>query len=223
MFTPQQIEQVSFSKQTFNGYNIEEVDSFLEPLTEDYITLYKENALLKSKMRILVTKLEEYRNNEASMKDAIANAQTTCDQMVKETESKCALMLSDANLAAAENARNARALIAEENARVEQARQTAATKIAQIEKQLKDCIAALEYIRSTNRPLEPMTQAAPVQEEEITSDEATVVADEISQNLAAMIGEAEEVAPKAEPKHPTQDATTKFTGLKFGPNYDPTK
>ena len=222
MFTPQQIEQVSFSKQTFNGYNIEEVDSFLEPLTEDYITLYKENALLKSKMRILVTKLEEYRNNEASMKDAIANAQTTCDQMVKETEGKCAQMLSDANLAAAENARNARAQIAEENARVEQARQTAATKIAQIEKQLKDCIAALEYIRSTNRPLEPMPQAEPAQEAN-KPDEATVVADEISHNLAAMIGEAEEVAPKAEPKHPTQDATAKFTGLKFGPNYDPTK
>ena len=47
------------------------VDEFLEPLTEDYITLYKENALLKSKMRVLVSKLEEYRQNEASMKDAI--------------------------------------------------------------------------------------------------------------------------------------------------------
>ena len=48
MFTPQQIEQVSFSKVTFGGYDIQSVDAFLEPLTEDYITLYKENALLKS-------------------------------------------------------------------------------------------------------------------------------------------------------------------------------
>ena len=226
MFTPQQIEQVSFSRATFGGYDMQSVDEFLETLTEDYITLYKENALLKSKMRILVSKLEEYRNNEASMKDAIANAQKTCDQMVKDTEAKCAQMLSDSNMAAAENARNARALIAEENARVEQARQTAATKIAQIEKQLKDCITALEYIRSTNRPLEtvaqPAPQAEPVQEVSLT-DEANVVADEISQNLAAMIGETEDTAPKAEPKHPSLDATTKFTGLKFGPNYDPTK
>ena len=50
-----------------------------------------------------------------------------------------------------------------------------------------------------------------------------VVADEIAQNLAAMIGDTEDAAPTAEPKHPTQEATTKFTGLKFGPNYDPTK
>ena len=48
MFTPQQIEQISFSRATFGGYDMQAVDEFLEPLTEDYITLYKENALLKS-------------------------------------------------------------------------------------------------------------------------------------------------------------------------------
>ena len=75
MFTPQQIDQISFGKATFGGYNMDDVDSFLEPLCEDYVTLYKENALLKSKMRVLVGKLEEYRKNEAAMKDAVVNAQ----------------------------------------------------------------------------------------------------------------------------------------------------
>ena len=69
MFTPQQIEQISFNRATFGGYDMQAVDEFLEPLTEDYITLYKENALLKSKMRVLVGKLEEYRKNEASMEN----------------------------------------------------------------------------------------------------------------------------------------------------------
>ena len=41
MFTPQQIDQISFSKSTFGGYNMQQVDEFLEPLTEDYVTLYK--------------------------------------------------------------------------------------------------------------------------------------------------------------------------------------
>ena len=63
MFTPQQIDQVSFGRSTFGGYDMQQVDEFLEPLTEDYVTLYKENALLKSKMRVLVGKLEEYRKN----------------------------------------------------------------------------------------------------------------------------------------------------------------
>ena len=225
MFTPQQIEQVSFSKQTFNGYDIQAVDSFLEPLTEDYITLYKENALLKSKMRILVSKLEEYRKNEASMKEAIASAQNTCDLMVKEAESKCALMLSEANLAAAESTRAAKAQMAVEEDRVEEARRTAAAQIEQLQRQLTACLDALEYIKVNNRPTVPAAaQSEPVPAAEQTQpDETKVVADEISQNLAAMIGDTEDAAPTAEPKHPTQEATTKFTGLKFGPNYDPTK
>ena len=112
MFTPQQIEQISFGRATFGGYDIQAVDELLEPLTEDYITLYKENALLKSKMRILVGKLEEYRRNEISMKEAMANAQQTCDKMVAEAEAKCAEMLAAANKAAAQNTSAADILVA---------------------------------------------------------------------------------------------------------------
>ena len=39
MFTPQQIEQISFGRATFGGYDMQAVDEFLEPLTEDYITV----------------------------------------------------------------------------------------------------------------------------------------------------------------------------------------
>lgn len=215
MFTPQQIEQISFKKATFNGYDTVSVDAVLEPLTEDYITLYKENALLKSKMRVLVAKLEEYRQNEASMKDAIVNAQKTCDLMVKDAEGKCAQMLSEANQAAAENAKHAAELIALEQARVEEAKRDAAARIEEMEKQFQACLDALAYIKNTNRPAE-LTPAA-----ESASTEA--VADEISRNLESMIGEAEDTAPKADPKHPESDTNTRFVGLKFGRNYNPNR
>ena len=55
MFTPQQIEQISFSRATFGGYDMQSVDELLYPLTEDYKTLYKENDLLKSTMKVLVS------------------------------------------------------------------------------------------------------------------------------------------------------------------------
>ena len=183
MFTPQQIDQISFGRSTFGGYDMQQVDEFLEPLTEDYVTLYKENALLKSKMRVLVGKLEEYRKNEASMKDAVVNAQKTCDKMVMEAEAKCAKMLQQANTMATANTQNSDAQVAAENARVEEARKTAAAKA-----------------------------------------ESTDVADEIAQNIEAMIGTTVDTAPKAAPKHPTSDTTTsKFAtlNLQFGRNYDP--
>lgn len=222
MFTPQQIDQISFGRATFGGYDMQAVDEFLEPLTEDYVTLYKENALLKSKMRVLVGKLEEYRKNEASMKDAIVNAQKTCDMMVREAEAKCTQMLNDANLAAAENAKNADALIAAENARVEEARQTAAARIDELENQLRSCIQALERIKTANRPAAPQPKQ-PVFDYDKNESQADAVADEISSNLEALVGTTVDTKPKAEPRHPVSDTTTsKFTNLQFGRNYDPT-
>ena len=215
MFTPQQIDQISFGKATFGGYNMDDVDEFLEPLCEDYVTLYKENALLKSKMRVLVGKLEEYRKNEASMKDAVVNAQKTCDKMVHEAEAKCAKMLSDARSAAKANAQDTGALVAAEEERVEEARKLAAVKIDEIQEQMRSCIQALDRIKMANQP---KVEAPAV---EATSTDADAVADEISKNLENLVGTTEDTAPKAEPMHPTNDTTTaKFANLQFGRNYD---
>ena len=220
MFTPQQIDQISFGRATFGGYDMQQVDEFLEPLTEDYVTLYKENALLKSKMRVLVGKLEEYRKNEASMKEAVINAQKTCDKMVMEAEAKCAKMLQNASAAAAPAAVAAAPVvsndqIAAENARVEEARQAAAAKINELQDQLRSCIQALDRIKAANAPAEEPAPAA----------EGGDVADEIAQNIEAMVGTTVDTAPKAAPKHPTanESTTSKFASLnlQFGRNYDP--
>ena len=219
MFTPQQIDQISFSRATFGGYDMQQVDEFLEPLTEDYVTLYKENALLKSKMRVLVGKLEEYRKNEASMKEALINAQKTCDQMVREAEAKSAQILNSASAAAAESTENADALIAAEDARVEAARKAAAAKIEEIQAQMRSCIQALDRIKEANAP-------AAAKAEPFDFDKADSMADQISQNLEALVGTTVDHAPKAEPKHPTHDSTTsRFANLnlQFGRNYDPNK
>ena len=211
MLTPQQIDEISFGKATFGGYDMDDVDEFLTPLTEDYVTLYKENALLKSKMRVLVGKLEEYRKNEASMKEAIANAQKTCDKMVRDAEVKAAQMLSVANVTAMAAVPSTDALVEAENARVEEARKAAAAKIDELQEQLRSCIQALDRIKTANAPAEK----APAKSND--------VADEISQNLEALVGSTVDMAPKAEPKHPTHETTTsRFANLnlQFGRNYD---
>ena len=220
MFTPQQIDQISFGKATFGGYDMQDVDEFLEPLTEDYITLYKENALLKSKMRVLVGKLEEYRKNEASMKDAIVNAQKTCDMMVREAEQKCAQMLSEASATASANASNSDALVIAEQARVEDAKRAATERIEEIQAQMRVCIQALDRIKEANRPT---NGAAPFDYDRTEGEDTTeAVANEISMNLEALVGTTDEPAPKAVPNHPVSDTTGKFANLQFGRNYDPT-
>ena len=222
MFTPQQIEQISFGKATFGGYDMQDVDEFLEPLTEDYVTLYKENALLKSKMRVLVGKLEEYRKNEASMKDAMVNAQKTCDMMVREAEQKCAQMLGEASANANANAINADALVASEQARVEEAKKAAAEKIEEIQAQMRVCIQALDRIKEANRPLGNVSAFDYDRSEGLAAQEAktAAVADEISMNLEALVGTTEETAETPDPQHPVSETTSKFANLQFGRNYD---
>ena len=217
MFTPQQIEQISFGKATFGGYNMDDVDEFLEPLCEDYITLYKENALLKSKMRVLVGKLEEYRKNEAAMKDAVAKAQKTCDKMVHDAEVKCQQMMASAAVAPA----NADALVAAESDRLEEARKVAASRIDEIQEQMRSCIQALDRIKLANQPKAAEPAAAV---EEVTTTDADAVADEISKNLENLVGTTEDIAPVAEPQAPAFESTTaKFANLQFGRNYDSKK
>ena len=229
MFTPQQIEQIAFGTATFGGYSKTDVDEFLEPLTEDYITLYKENALLKSKMKVLVTKLEEYRSNEATMKDAMVNAQKSCDQMVRDAEAKCAAMMSEANDMATLSSKTADAMIAAEQARVEEAKRSADAQIREIQDQIRSCLQALDRIREAHTPATVASVTETVSDktateaitEENTDNSADAVANEISASLQALVGTAEEPAPKAEPNHPVSDTTGKFANLKFGRNYDP--
>ena len=220
MFTPLQIDQISFSRSTFGGYDMQQVDEFLEPLTEDYVTLYMENALLKSKMRVLVGKLEEYRKSAASMKEAVINAQKAADKMILEAEAKCAQMLNNASATAAASAasaaaKNNDAAIAAEDARVEEARRAAAAKINELQEQLRSCIQALDRIKNANAPKAEPAKAA----FDYNSDD---VASEISKNLENLVGTTDDVAPKAEPTHPVNDTTTsKFStlNLQFGRNY----
>ena len=62
MLTPQEVSSHAFARATLGGYNMTAVDEFLDELTDDYTTLYKENAALKAKMKVLVDKIEEYRS-----------------------------------------------------------------------------------------------------------------------------------------------------------------
>ena len=88
MLTPQEVSERVFPKASFGGYNMAQVDEFLDLLTEDYSTLYSENAVLKSKMKVLVDKVEEYRSTENAMRKALMTAQRMADDTVKEAQQR---------------------------------------------------------------------------------------------------------------------------------------
>ena len=96
MLTPQEVSSTSFKKASIGGYNMSQVDNFLDVLTADYSALYSENTILKSKMKILVEKVEEYQCTEVAMRKALMTAQRMADDLVAEAEGRKATILLEA-------------------------------------------------------------------------------------------------------------------------------
>ena len=97
MLTPQDIYEKKFEKALVGGYEMSVVDDFLEQITNDYGTIYKENAILKSKLKILVEKVEEYRSTEDSMRLALVTAQKMSNEILSEAKQKGEAIVSAAN------------------------------------------------------------------------------------------------------------------------------
>ena len=97
MITAQDIRERTFEKARIGGYDMAEVDDFLEELAEDITATQKENAVLKSKMKVLVDKIEEYRSNEEALNMAVLSAQKLAVQIETDAKTRSAAMLSDAD------------------------------------------------------------------------------------------------------------------------------
>lgn len=95
MMTPNEVAQHRFSTARFNGYSTSDVDEFLDQLTVDYTALYKENAVLKSKMKVLVDKISEYRATEDDMRKTLLAARQAADSIITEAKAQKEQMLLD--------------------------------------------------------------------------------------------------------------------------------
>ncbi len=227
MFTPQEVREKTFVKAVFGGYDMETVDEFLEPLTEDYISLYKENAILKSKMKVLVEKLEEYRSQEQSMRKALLSAQQTADIMVAEAEKKCARLVAEAEEKAANRGVDWDKLEAEEKERMNCAKQTALSFIELVERDIRGHLDLLESLKSRDLSLEVEARQSAAEKpfdfdmapsETPVKETAEDIANEIEQNLNKMMEREDGVSSDSG----RLSNTIKFSNLQFGAGYDPT-
>lgn len=124
MMTPQEVAECSFGRSKLGGYNMGDVDEFLELVTTDYTVLYKENAGLKSKLKVLATKLAEYRETEESMRSIVSTARRMADGIVAEAEAKRQQMLADADAEVADYRKQLQQQIADAEAQLAAAQES---------------------------------------------------------------------------------------------------
>ena len=96
MITAQDIREKTFEKARMGGYDMASVDDFLETLADEIAASQKENAVLKSKMKVLVDKIEEYRANEEALNMAILSAQKLAVQIEAEARQRASATVAEA-------------------------------------------------------------------------------------------------------------------------------
>ena len=96
MITPLDIENKKFAKQMMNGYSVEEVDDFLDDLTEDYTKNYKEVSELRNKVEELNNSLEHYKSIESTLQNTLVMAQTTAEDIKNVAQKQADQIVSEA-------------------------------------------------------------------------------------------------------------------------------
>ena len=121
MITAQDIQEKAFDR-AGKGYNMEQVDEFLDEMAEDFAAMSKENAALKSKMKMLVQKVDEYRQTEDSMRLALLSAQKLSAQIEEDARTKAEATMAEAQDYANRMTREISDGMANEEAKLEEAK-----------------------------------------------------------------------------------------------------
>ena len=139
------------------------VDEFLDELTEDYTALYKENASLKAKMKVLADSLEEYRATEKGMRRTLLAAQQAAEAMVKDAESRKNEMVREAENDAHDKIAALRRQVADEEARLAAAQAATADFVAMVReacRKQEESLNSLSEVTAAPSPVNSVEETA---------------------------------------------------------------
>ena len=97
--TPLDIQQQQF-KTRFRGFDVREVDAFLEQIAETFEGLQKKNEAISEEVRRLELEIQGYRKREETFKRAMLNSQKVLDQMKDNARKSAELIIAEAEVKA---------------------------------------------------------------------------------------------------------------------------
>lgn len=90
MLTPAQLKAYEFKSAGRNAYKAEDVDAFFGEVAVNYEKMFRENSELIKRVSLLADKLEQYKNDEVDIKEAVLSAQKAANLIIKEAEDSVA-------------------------------------------------------------------------------------------------------------------------------------
>ncbi len=148
MITPLEIENKKFSKKALNGYNPEEVDDFLDDLTKDYESLYKQSSANQDKIEELTSKLEHYSQIESTLQSTLLMAQSASEEVKNAAQKQAEQIIKEAEGKAKEATTGLDQIIASKKKELEDVKKQFDVYKAKMESLL---ISQLELIKEINK------------------------------------------------------------------------
>ncbi len=215
MLTIDEIKNISFRKATLSGgYRAEDVDAFIDEVIATFEQQKKEKTNLVHKIDRLATRLEEYREDEETVRNALLTSQKMSDACIKEAKEKAAKIVREAE-------EKAQSLVADAN------RMTSLEKEKYLQLQSDAVTLRNELIELYSSHIQRIDDlpTEDVVEQSRQELDAKYPTEPVAQPVPQMVQQPVE-APVQAPK--VTDATTrvaikrpgKFSQLKFGDNYD---
>ena len=115
----EEIANVSFRRANLGGYRPEDVDAFIDQVQLTIDQMQKDKAELAQKLELLAKKVEEYRNDEESIRTTLLSAQKLADASVREAKHKSEVIIKDATVKAEKIVANAQRDIEDQQKTIE--------------------------------------------------------------------------------------------------------
>ena len=220
MLTIDEIREISFRRAGKNGYNAADVDEFIDDVTATVEQLMAEKNDYLRKMEILAGKIEQYREDEETVRNALITSQKLNDSTLKEAQNKADYIIRSAE-------KKRRAILTEAEMATEREKdkfeavhaEVAALRreVLELYKKHTALVQELPTDEDVRKKREELDQKYPFEpiEEEVTyaaepQPEAETQPEPVQEAPA-------EPAPRPELKRERHD---KFDKLQFGDNYD---
>lgn len=95
MLTPVDLETTVF-RRGFRGYNIKEVQEFMEKFGRDYEHFYRENLELKEQLEEVNKKIAQYRTIEDTLRNTMLLAEETAEEVKNTAKRQAELIIREA-------------------------------------------------------------------------------------------------------------------------------
>lgn len=97
--TPMDIRQQQFTVKMFRGFDVQEVDTFLEDVAQDYEALMRENTLLKEQLQALEERTRGLEERERVLQQTLVTTQRLTEEMKESARREAALTVREAEVA----------------------------------------------------------------------------------------------------------------------------